>query len=125
MPSDDLPAPHVEGRWTGDWTPSGAAHASTARGKGRKEIVCVVEAPVGGVWHATFEGESGHPYKFTATMQGRQEGDTVIFKGSTDLGEANGGVFDWVGRATEEQFIGYYTSAHYTGVFSLRRAGRE
>ena len=53
-------------------------------------------------------------------MQGRPEGDTVIFKGSIDLGEQNGGVFDWVGRANEEQFVGFYSSAYYTGVFNLK-----
>lgn len=119
--SDQPPAPHVEGRWTGQWQPSGAANASTARGQGRSEIVCAVESRGGGIWHATFEGESGHAYKYSVEMRGRQEGDAVLFKGSADLGEQNGGVFDWLGRATEEQFVGYYSSAHYTGVFSLKR----
>ena len=45
----------------------------------------------------------------------------VLFKGTTDLGEQDGGVFDWVGRATDDQFVGFYTSGHYTGVFSLKR----
>lgn len=120
-----LPVPHVEGRWTGEWQPSGAANASTARGHGRKEIVCVVQARGDGVWHATFEGESGHAYKFNVEMHGRQERDAVLFKGAVDLGEQNGGVFDWLGRATERQFVGYYSSAHYTGVFSLKRARND
>jgi DNA-binding transcriptional ArsR family regulator len=123
--SNELPAPHVEGTWVGGWEPSDAANASVARGAGRREIRCVVEARGGGLWHATFEGESGHAYKYSVQMEGRQEGDAVLFKGSADLGEPNGGVFDWLGRATEEQFVGYYSSAHYTGVFSLKRAGAE
>jgi ArsR family transcriptional regulator len=116
------PAPRVEGRWSGQWQPSGAANASTARGQGRKEIACVVKSVGGGTWHATFQGESGHAYAFNVIMHGRQEGDAVLFKGSADLGEQNGGVFDWLGRATERQFVGYYSSAHYTGVFSLKRS---
>jgi hypothetical protein len=116
----DPPAPRVEGTWIGQWEPSDAAHASTARGKGRAEIVCVVQAR-GGVWHATFEGESGRPYRYSLRMQGRQVGDAILFKGSADLGQQNGGVFDFLGRATDDQFVGYYSSARYTGVFSLRR----
>jgi DNA-binding transcriptional ArsR family regulator len=120
----DLRVPHVEGRWVGQWEPSDAAHASAARGKGRKEIVCVVEAR-DGIWHATFEGESGHPYKYSIEMEGRMVGGAILFKGSIDLGEANGGVFDWLGRADDQQFVGYYSSAHYTGVFSLGRADAD
>jgi DNA-binding transcriptional ArsR family regulator len=118
---DDLQhAPRIEGAWTGRWEPTSAANASTARGKGRKEIVCVVQSR-GGSWQATFEGESGHPYRYAVEMEGRLVGGAVLFKGSTDLGEENGGVFDLLGRATDDQFVGYYSSAHYTGVFSLRR----
>src|SRR5439155_11684920 len=122
---DQRSAPRVEGTWIGEWQPSDAANASVARGPGRKEIRCIVEDRGGGLWHATFEGESGHAYKYSVEMEGRLEGGAVLFKGSADLGERNGGVFDWLGRATEEQFVGYYSSAHYTGVFSLKRASGE
>jgi hypothetical protein len=74
-----------------------------------------------GVWQATFEGECGRPYKYVIKMDGRQAGDAVLFKGTTDLGEKDGGVYDWVGRATDKEFIGFYTSAHHTGVFQLSR----
>jgi DNA-binding transcriptional ArsR family regulator len=119
----DLPA--VEGTWIGQWRPSNAGNASVARGKGRPEIRCVVEARGPGVWHATFEGESGHAYKYAVEMEGRLEGGAVLFKGSTNLGEQNGGVFDWVGRATDKQFAGFYSSSHYTGVFNLKRAKKN
>jgi hypothetical protein len=48
-------------------------------------------------------------------------GKAVLFKGTTDLGARDGGIFDWVGRATDKEFIGFYTSAYSTGVFSLTR----
>ncbi len=116
--------PHVEGVWVGEWEPSGAAKASTERGPGRKEIVCIVK-PCDGGWQATFEGDSGGAYKFVLLLQGRRvgagAGSAILFKGSTDLGAENGGVFDCVGRATAEQFVGFYTSARYTGVFSLAK----
>src|SRR5947209_4318247 len=72
-----------------------------------------------GTWQATFEGECGRPYKYTIIMEGRQAGDVVLFKGTTDLGEKDGGVYDWIGRATSQEFIGFYTSAKYTGTFRL------
>lgn len=115
-------APRVEGDWTGQWTPSNAGNASTARGQGRKEIACAVEGNGPGLWRAIFKGESGHAYEYTVEMEGRLEGGAVLFKGSTNLGPENGGVFDWLGRATDKQFVGFYSSAHFTGVFVLKRA---
>jgi len=34
----------------------------------------------------------------------------VLFKGTADLGPKDGGVYDWIGRATEKEFVGFYTS---------------
>jgi hypothetical protein len=31
------------------------------------------------------------------------------------------GVYDWIGRATAKGFVGFYTNAYYTGVFTLTR----
>ena len=28
-------------------------------------------------------------------------------------------MYDWIGRATEKEFVGFYTNAYYTGVFTL------
>ena len=54
-------------------------------------------------------------------MEGRPAGKTVLFKGTADLGPKDGGVYDWIGRATEKEFVGFYTNAYYTGVFTLTR----
>jgi hypothetical protein len=54
-------------------------------------------------------------------MQGRQAGDVVMFQGSADLGEKDGGVFDWIGRASSKEFVGFFTSRGYTGTFRLTR----
>jgi len=51
----------------------------------------------------------------------RSAGKTVLFKGSADLGPKDGGVYDWIGRATDKEFVGFYTNAYYTGVFVLAR----
>ena len=38
------------------------------------------------------------------------------------LGAKDGGVYDWIGRANEKEFVGFFTSAFYTGTFNLARA---
>jgi hypothetical protein len=54
-------------------------------------------------------------------MLGRQAGDIVLFSGTADLGPQDGGVYDWIGRATETEFVGFFTSQKYTGHFRLAR----
>ena len=54
-------------------------------------------------------------------MLGRQAGDVVLFTGSADLGEKDGGVYDWIGRATEVEFVGFFTNQKYTGYFRMAR----
>ena len=76
---------------------------------------------VNGVWEATFEGDCGRPYKYSIKMEGRQSGNAVLFKGTADLGQADGGVYDWIGRANNTEFIGFYTNAFTTGFFNLKR----
>jgi hypothetical protein len=90
-----------------------------------KQLDCsVVLKDDGGakVWEATFEGECGRPYKYTIKMEGKQAGETVMFKGTVDLGEQDGGVYDWIGRANDDEFAGFYTSSHHVGVFRLAKA---
>lgn len=121
--------PAVAGKWTGTWgvyappplkpeTPAIPKKEYTAQ---QRQMDCVVEALPGGKWQATFEGECGRPYKYTIKMAGRQNGDVVMFSGSADLGEADGGVYDWIGRASGKDFVGFFTSRGYTGTFRLAR----
>jgi hypothetical protein len=113
----DTPAPGVTGEWTGTWGPYAEKPNPDAK---KMRLDCNV-VKKDGVWQATFEGECGRPYKYTIKMEGRQAGDAVLFKGTTDLGEKDGGVYDWIGRATGNEFVGFYTSAKYSGVFRLTR----
>ncbi len=113
-------APEVVGEWSGEWGPFNPAEGSEVDPEKCKVLDCqVIRTDTG--WEATFQGECGRPYKYTITMDGRQSGASVLFRGTTDLGEKDGGIHDWVGRATVNEFIGFYTSAHHTGVFSLKR----
>jgi hypothetical protein len=114
---DKAPKPEVVGAWTGTWSITSGEHAGAAM-----KLDCAVVEKKGGKWEATFEGECGRPYKYKVNMEGRQSGKAVLFKGTADLGEKDGGQFDWVGRATDKEFVGFYTSGNYTGSFKLARA---
>ncbi len=118
--------PLVTGDWVGTWGISappkaGEPPSPTQHSAGELRLDCNVTERSGGAWQATFKGECGRPYKYTVQMQGRQVGPVVLFKGTADLGEKDGGVFDWIGRATEDEFVGFYTSQKYTGHFRLAR----
>jgi len=121
--------PAVSGKWTGTWgvyappplkpeTPPIPKKQYTAQ---QRQMDCSVEVLPDGKFQATFEGECGRPYKYTIKMMGRAAGDVVLFSGTADLGEMDGGVYDWIGRASEKDFVGFFTSRGYTGTFRLAR----
>lgn len=113
-------ASDISGDWTGTWGVYSPAQGTTPP----KDICKRLDAKVeykDGIWLATFEGDCGQPYKYKINMEGRQVGKVVMFKGTTDLGAKDGGVYDWIGRANEKEFVGFFTSAHYTGTFNLSR----
>ncbi len=122
----DEKAPRISGEWAGKWgayTPPKEGEAPPPDKYSQKQLrlEARVAEPKDGAWDATFEGDCGRPYKYTIKMTGRQAGDAVLFSGRVDLGEEDGGVYDWIGRATEQEFIGFYTSRKYTGQFRLAR----
>jgi hypothetical protein len=112
----------ISGTWTGTWSNFNPAQATS-----QPNVVCAkLEAKVArgtgeGAWEAVFEGDCGRPYKYTIKMEGKQSGNAVLFKGTADLGQADGGVYDWIGRANNTDFIGFYTNAFSTGFFNLKR----
>jgi len=112
--------PDISGEWSGTWSTYNPAQGAVPAKEICKSLTCKVTAK-DGAWEATFEGDCGRPYKYTIKMEGRQVGKVVLFKGTTDLGPKDGGQFDWIGRATDKEFVGFFTSGFYTGVFSLTR----
>jgi len=114
------PPANPVGKWTGTWSAFNPAEAATPPKEQCKSLNAEITKE-GEVWKAVFEGDCGRPYKYNITMEGRAVGPVVMFKGTVDLGAKDGGVFDWVGRANDKQFIGFYTSAFATGTFSLTR----
>lgn len=119
-PQSTQPAPDVAGDWTGVWATYSPAQGAVPPKDICKSLTCKVTSK-DGVWEASFEGDCGRPYKYSIKMEGRQVGKVVMFKGTTDLGPKDGGVFDWIGRANEKEFVGFFTSGFYTGVFNLSR----
>jgi uncharacterized protein (TIGR03067 family) len=111
--------PKVTGQWSGTWGPLVPKTPAVPGEKAPELGLDCTVVQKDGVWQATFEGECGRPYKYTVKMEGRQAGDVVLFKGTTDLGEKDGGVYDWIGRAAADEFVGFYSSAKHTGTFRL------
>ncbi len=114
-------APEITGAWTGTWGVYSPAQGTTPPKDICKKLDANIELK-DGVYLASFEGDCGGAYKYSIKMEGRQVGKVVMFKGTTDLGAKDGGVFDWIGRATDKEFVGFFTSAFYTGTFNLARA---
>jgi hypothetical protein len=112
--------PNIAGAWAGTWSAYSPARASTPPKELCAKLTAAIEQK-GDVWQAVFEGDCGRPYKYTITMEGRLVGAVVMFKGTADLGPRDGGVYDWIGRADNNEFVGFFTSAAYTGVFSMTR----
>jgi hypothetical protein len=114
--------PAIAGAWTGTWGPySPDPNTASPYAKAQAKLDCKVVPLAEGKWQATFEGECGRPYKYTIQMLGRTAGSAVLFQGSADLGEKDGGVYDWIGRATDKEFVGFYTSQTHVGHFRLTR----
>ena len=113
--------PDIAGAWTGTWGAYSPSQGTTPPKSICKDLTARVERK-DDLWQAIFEGDCGRPYKYTIKMEGRQVGKVIMFKGTTDLGAKDGGVFDWIGRATDKEFVGFFTSAYYTGTFNLSRA---
>ena len=112
--------PTISGAWTGTWSAYNPARPAAAP----KELCAKLTATIaqkGDAWQATFEGDCGRPYKYSISMEGRQAGNAVLFKGTADLGPKDGGVYDWIGRADEKEFVGFFTSGFYTGVFTMTK----
>jgi hypothetical protein len=121
-PPTAQPAPDIAGTWSGTWSAYNPAQAGAQPKEQCKSLTAKVAPGQAGVWEAVFEGDCGRPYKYTIKMEGRQVGKVVMFKGTVDLGPKDGGVFDWIGRATETEFVGFYTSGYYTGLFTMTKA---
>jgi hypothetical protein len=114
--------PDVSGRWSGTWRALDPSAAAIALDEAPRLRMDAEVHQRDGTWTARFEADCGRPYKYLVTMEGRVAQDVVLFRGTADLGAEDGGVFEWIGRATDRAFIGFYVNAGYTGAFALSRS---
>jgi hypothetical protein len=102
--------------WEGTWEGSNG-HAG--------ELSCQVAAKSDDQWEGKFTGTCDRQFAYEVQMQGRRDGDTILFTGQADLGEKDGGLFQWTGRLAGDQFTGEYQSdGGKTGKFQMKPAGK-
>jgi len=106
-------------KWTGTWQASDSPeHGGDLHCRARK---------VGdGTWKATFSGYCGRQFVYDIEMDGREQDGKVVFAGQVDLGEADGGAYQWEGVMTGNKFDGkYLTASGASGSFQMAPAGQR
>jgi len=102
-------------RWAGTWQAAGQEEC--------KELTCTAKHVSGKKWTAEFKGVCSKRFCFNVTMTGRKVGEEIRFKGTTDLGKKNGGVYQWEGTIKAGKFTGTYEStAGKKGTFEMSPA---
>ena len=102
-------------RWAGTWQKDDDPNYGG-------DLHCTVKQVDDQNWQARFTGYCGRQFAYEITMEGRGEGDTVLFKGEADLGEQDGGLYQWTGRIERDAFAGQYVSSTgKKGSFAMSR----
>lgn len=102
-------------QWTGTWT-------DTRVDDHGGDLHCEARQTGAGSWEARFYGNCGREYSYEIDMVGQLDGERVRFEGDVDLGEADGGVYTWVGHIDGDTFNGEYTTAAgKAGKFEMSR----
>ena len=106
--------PATPASWEGTWEGSNG-HAG--------ELHCAVTRKGAEQWEGHFTGTCDRQFAYEVQMQGRKDGDTILFTGKADLGEKDGGLFQWTGRIAGEDFVGEYKSdSGKNGKFKMKPA---
>lgn len=99
--------------WKGEWD-GGGPHCG--------ELRCLARQVEGDQWEAIFTGYCNRQFAYEVTMSGTKSGGQVIFSGEADLGDADGGVYEWTGEISGNTLIGRYSSkSGKKGVFEMAR----
>lgn len=110
------PAGELTGAWEGTWQNTNNTHQD------RMRAVLTKAGPE--IYHAHFFAWYKRVLTFsyaTDLRVERREGETVFFRGQSDLGKLAGGVYRYEGHATPGDFFSTYTSKYDVGSFTLRR----
>jgi hypothetical protein len=104
--------------WLGTWQALGQTDC--------KELRCAAQRVEGEKWQATFTGVCSREFSFQVKMNGIRKADKIVFEGTTDLGEQNGGVYRWSGEIIGQKFTGKYKSdGGKEGTFEMKPASAE
>lgn len=105
----------VSGFYAGDWYgPNPERSLGT--------LTCTATPSGPDSWNALFAATFGDYGEYEVPLEGKREENKVVFGGSVDLGEADGGVFDWSGEIVGDDFTGTYTSRFINGSFRMKRS---
>jgi hypothetical protein len=103
--------------WQGTWEAAPDGHGG--------ELRCLVRPTEGDTWEGKFTGYCDRQFAYEVQMQGRRDGDTIVFSGDANLGEKDGGIYHWTGRIAGEEFTGKYQSeSGKSGKFHMKPAGK-
>lgn len=83
------------------------------------ELTCSIVRRDSETWDAVFSATFGGFGEYDMPLEGKRDGEKVVFSGSIDLGETSGGVFEWKGEIADENFNGSYTSKFINGTFRM------
>ena len=103
----------VLGRWEGSWQNKG--------GEPNKLLADIAVGKDADAYDAIFTAHFGAVGKYKVPLKGKRDGDVVRFGGRYDLGDA-GGVFEWSGEISGDEFKGKYSSPADVGTFDMKRA---
>ena len=100
--------------WSGNWSGNRPGYGG--------DLHCNVEQINDQDWSARFTGYCGRIFAYEVTMSGRLDGDKIVFSGEADLGEEDGGLYQWAGAIEGDTFDGGYDSTTgKQGTFSMTR----
>ena len=91
---------------------------------------CVARPVEGDCWEATFSGHCNRQFIYEVKMKGRQVSEKIVFTGrrcrnlrpaKADLGDKDGGLYNWTGELADGRFKGRYKSeSGKTGSFEMQ-----
>ena len=120
--AEERPTPEdaITGRWVGTWQSEVNDHS----GKLRAIITKQDENTYLARYHATYAGWL--TFETKARLRGEPTGENrVELRGEEDLGWLAGGVYEYDGHATPEEFYSTYKSKHDHGTYTMMRPGEK
>jgi hypothetical protein len=115
---DESAADGVSGYYVGHWYGPNPE-------KPLGELTCTITPKGPDTWDAFFIATFGEVGEYEVPLEGKREDSKVVFGGDVDLGESEGGVFEWTGEIVGDTFNGNYKAATYVGTFRMKKTPLE